>query len=254
MMYGSRASLSYLFLSTAAMLTLLFVIGHDLPTLGKSLDRLVWLKNRDLLDMVLLGRASKPADLLTYQKEDLEPSIFVLKESNRQTMVAIFNGTEGARSHDLSLSQLGLSGNDTYDVTEVLAPAPQASKAQTTLHAEQPAHSVRLLKLISTNAPAKTPVAKIVSAGGGNAGADLSFDTAEGSEDNPVLLYLWDFGNGTVAAGKHLTHAYTRSGDYQVTLMAVGLGEASAQTHASVSVIGSMSTRFHPDTQRRLPS
>lgn len=232
----------------------LFEIGDDLPTLGKSPDRLAWLKNRDLLDMVQLGRASKPADLLTYQKEDLEPSIFVLRESNRQTMVAIFNWTEGARSHDLSLSQLGLSGKDTYDVTEVLAPAPQTSKAKTTLHVEQPAHSVRLLKLIDDSAPAKTPVAKIVSAADGNAGADLSFDAAEGSEDNPVLLYRWDFGDGTVAEGRHLTHAYTRSGDYQVTLTAVGLGEASAQTHASVSVSGSMSTRFHPDTQRRLPT
>lgn len=169
-------------------------------------------------------------------------------------MVAIFNWTEGARSHDLSLSQLGLSGKDTYDVTEVLAPAPQTSKAKTTLHVEQPAHSVRLLKLIDDSAPAKTPVAKIVSAADGNAGADLSFDAAEGSEDNPVLLYRWDFGDGTVAEGRHLTHAYTRSGDYQVTLTAVGLGEASAQTHASVSVSGSMSTRFHPDTQRRLPT
>ena len=231
----------------------LFEIGDDLPTLGKSPDRLAWLKNRDLLDMVQLGRASKPADLLTYQKEDLQPSIFVLKESARQTMVAIFNWTENPRSHDLPLSQLGLNGQASYDVIEILAPAPQASKAQGTLHVEQPAHSVRLLKLIDSSAPAQPPAARIASASGGKAGAELNFEAAEAGEENPALFYRWDFGDGTAAEGKHLTHAYTRSGDYPVTLTVVGLGEASAQAHTSVSVSGSMSTRFHPDTQRRLP-
>jgi alpha-galactosidase len=231
----------------------LFEIGDDLPTLGKSPDRLAWLKNRDLLDMVQLGRASKPADLLTYQKEDLQPSIFVLKESTRQTMVAIFNWAENARSHDLSLSQLGLNGQASYDVTEILASAPAASKVQGTLHVEQPAHSVHLLKLIDSSAPAQPPAARIASASSGKAGADLNFEAAEASEDNPALQYRWDFGDGTVAEGKHLTHAYTRSGEYPVTLTVVGLSEASAQAHASVSVSGSMSTRFHPDTQRRLP-
>jgi alpha-galactosidase len=202
---------------------------------------------------VQLGRASKPADLLTYQKEDLEPSIFVLKESDRQTMVAIFNWTEGSRSHDLPLSQLGLNAQGSYDVTEVLAATPGNSKVQGTLHVEQPAHSVRLLKLIDASAPAQTPVAKIASASSGRAGADLNFEAAGASEINPVLRYRWDFGDGTVVEGKHLTHAYTRSGNYQVTLTAIGLGESSAQAHASVSVSGALSTRFHPETQRRLP-
>ena len=231
----------------------LFEIGDDLPTLGKSPDRLAWLKNRDLLDMVQLGRASKPADLLTYQKEDLEPSIFVLKESDRQTMVAIFNWTEGSRSHDLPLSQLGLNEQGSYEVTEVLASTPGSFKAQGTLHVEQPAHSVRLLKLIDGSAPAQTPAARITSASSGKAGVDLNFDAAEASDTNPILLYRWEFGDGTVAEGKHLTHAYTRSGNYQVTLTAIGLGKSSAQAHASVSVSGALSTRFHPETQRRLP-
>ncbi len=230
----------------------MFEIGDDLPTLGKSPDRLAWLKNRDLLDMVQLGRAARPLDLLTYQKEDLEPSIFALPESNRQTMVAIFNWTESSRSRDLPLAQLGLNDGHTYDVTEVLSPESSPSKVDGTLHVTQPAHSVRLLKLIDTAARAQTPVAKILSNTARSTGADAEFTAADASEDNPVLFYRWDFGDGTTAEGKHVTHAYTRPGNYDVALTAVGLSETSAKADVSVSVTGSMSTRFHPETQRRL--
>ncbi|MBT9332410.1 PKD domain-containing protein [Paracidobacterium acidisoli] len=230
----------------------LFEIGDDLPTLGKSPDRLAWLKNRDLLDMVELGRASKPVDLMTYAKEDLQPSIFLLKESNRQSMLAVFNWTEGSRTHDLSLSQTGLNGNAAYDVTEILASSPTTTKAQGTLHIEQPPHSVRLLKLVDTSAPEQKPVAEIVATSSGTAGVGIDFNAPEASEDNPVLHYRWNFGDGTSAEGQHLTHTYTRAGEYQVTLTAVGLGEVSAEAHAAISITGSMPTRFHPDTQRRL--
>jgi alpha-galactosidase len=230
----------------------LFEIGDDLPTLGKSPDRLAWLKNRDMLDMVELGRASKPADLLTYSKEDTQPSIFVLKETSRQTMITVFNWTEGSRAHDLSLAQLGLNATDTYDVTEVLAPVPNTKEATGTLHVEQPMHSVRLLKLVDRNVPAQMPVAKIASAPNGQAGADIAFEAGEPGENNPILQYRWDFGDGTSAEGRRLTHAYTRAGDFRVTLTVVGLGETSAHTEANVSVTGAMSTRFHPETQKRL--
>jgi alpha-galactosidase len=231
----------------------LFEIGDDLPTLGKSPDRLTWLKNRDLLDMVELGSASIPADLMTYEKEDQQPSIFVLKESGRQAMVAIFNWTEGPRTHDLSLAHLGLKANGTYDVTEILASTPTTSQTRGTLHVEQPAHSVRLLKLVDTSMSTQNPVTKITSIQGGMAGADLNFEAAEGTTENPILRYHWDFGDGTTAEGRHLTHAYTRSGTYHVFLTAVGMSEATAKATDTITVTGSMSTRFHPETQRRLP-
>ncbi len=231
----------------------LFEIGDDLPTLGKSPDRLAWLKNRDLLDMVELGRASVPFDLMTYEKEDLQPSIFVLKESNRQTIVTIFNWTEGPRSHDLSLEQLSLKGNATYDETEMLAPTPEVNKIHGAMHVEQPAHSVRLLKLVDSSTAAQAPVARIVPVSSRDAGAPVDFDAVVASDDNPVIHYHWDFGDGTTEDGKHLTHTYTRSGIYEVKLTVIGLDNVSAQANASVSITGSMSTRFHPDTQRRLP-
>jgi alpha-galactosidase len=113
---------------------------------------------------------------MTYEKEDQQPSIFVLKESGRQAMVAIFNWTEG-------------QANGTYDVTEVLASTPTTSQTRGTLHAEQPAHSVRLLKLVDTSMSTQNPVAKITSVQSGIAGADLNFEAAEGTTENPILRY-----------------------------------------------------------------
>ena len=53
----------------------MFEIGDDLTALGASPDRMALVRNPDLLDMVKLSRASVPFDLMTYQQEDLQPSI-----------------------------------------------------------------------------------------------------------------------------------------------------------------------------------
>ena len=45
---------------------------------------------------------------MTYAAEDTMPSIYVLHESKRQSIVSIFNWTEKARQHQLQLSELGL--------------------------------------------------------------------------------------------------------------------------------------------------
>ena len=231
----------------------LFEIGDDLPTLWKSPDRLAWLKNRDLLDMVHLGRAATPVDLLTYEKDDLEPSIFVLKESNHQTIVAIFNWTESPRSHDLLLAQLGLSEDHTYDSIEVLDPSGSSSRIQRTLHVTQPPHSVRLIKLLDNSTQVEAVAPRILTPSSGKTGENIEFSSDDSSEANPVVMYRWDFGDGTTVEGQHVTHAFTRAGNYDVTLTAVGLAAASTETKAPISVTGSMSTRFNPETKRRLP-
>jgi len=232
----------------------LFEIGDDLPTLGRSPDRLVWLKDRDLLDMVHLGRAAKPVDLMTFQKEDLEPSIFELKESNRQTIVAIFNWTESSRTHVLPLSELGLAAGHMYEVSDLLTSSPSQRTIKDALQITQPLHSVRLLKIIDSTAQEQKPDAKIIASTNAATGANIDFNAANTNEDNPVISYLWNFGDGTTIEGQHVTHAYTRPGSYDVTLTAAGLGEVTASSHTPISVTTSMSTRFHPETQRRLQS
>lgn len=230
----------------------LFEIGDDLPTLGKSPDRLAWLRDRDLLDMVKLGRAAKPVDLMTYQKEDLQPSIFELKESSRQTIVAIFNWTTSSRTHELPLSELGLANGHPYEMVDLLTPSSSSVRVEGALHITQPLHSVRLLKIIDSSVSEQKPVAKILASTDVKTGADVSFNAENAKENNPVIVYRWNFGDGTTLDGQHITHTYTRPGKYDVTLTAVGLGEVTATSTTTLSVMGNMSTRFHPETQRRL--
>ena len=71
----------------------MFEIGDDLPTVFLDPDRLALLRNRDLLNMAQLGRAAKPVDLMNYAPEDEMPTLFLLRESKRQSILAVFNWT-----------------------------------------------------------------------------------------------------------------------------------------------------------------
>jgi PKD repeat protein len=45
------------------------------------------------------------------------------------------------------------------------------------------------------------------------------FDASASSDpDQDALTYLWDFGDGTTAKGKHVSHKYTKMGKYKVVL------------------------------------
>ena len=93
----------------------MFELGDDLPTLGAEPERVKLIENQDLLDMVRLQRSSKPLDLMTYSPEDEQPSIFVLQEDRRQAVLVVFNWTDGARSHQFRMSDLGLPSEHTYN-------------------------------------------------------------------------------------------------------------------------------------------
>src|SRR5271168_1586263 len=82
----------------------MFEIGDDLPTLFLDADRMALLQNRDLLNMPRYGRAAKPLDLMTYAPEDEMPSVFLLRESKRQSILTVFNWTEKERKHDFLLA------------------------------------------------------------------------------------------------------------------------------------------------------
>ena len=61
----------------------MYEIGDDMPVLGSEKDRLALVENRELLNMAKVGRASTPLDLMTYEPEDGQPSIFFLREDQR---------------------------------------------------------------------------------------------------------------------------------------------------------------------------
>ncbi|RRA49829.1 alpha-galactosidase [Acidipila sp. EB88] len=229
----------------------MFEIGDDLPTLGEAAERLALVKNPDLLDMARLGKASVPLDLMSYAQEDKQPSLFLLKESSRQTIVSVFDWTEAARAHTLSREQLGLAPGATYTVADILDPFSTPQPLQSSLVITQPAHSVRMVKIMRSDAASAAPGVSLHIDSTGKAGATLTFRAAALDEHEPVLRYLWQFGDGVVAEGFDVTHAYTHAGTYTVQVKAKGLSGAAAEMHQSITVTGAIATRFLPERKER---
>ena len=98
----------------------MYEIGDDMLVLGSEKDRLALVENRELLNMAKVGRASTPLDLMTYEPEDGQPSIFFLREDQRQAILTVFNWTNAVRSHTLRLADLGLPAGHTFAATDVL--------------------------------------------------------------------------------------------------------------------------------------
>ncbi|MCX6667568.1 MAG: PKD domain-containing protein [Euryarchaeota archaeon] len=67
------------------------------------------------------------------------------------------------------------------------------------------------------------PTAKIsgLSLVKGNAGDSMQFSGSESSDNDSgdrIVSYFWDFGDGTNGTGEYVTHTYSKSGTYKVTL------------------------------------
>jgi alpha-galactosidase len=228
----------------------MFEIGDDLPALGASPDRVALVKNPDLLDMVLLGRASVPLDLMTYRSDDKQPSIFLLKENQRQQILTIFNWTEDTLSHTLSLNTLGLNAKGSYTSTDVLRggvlPIEGGALAITL-----PPHSVRMLKMIDSSVPEANPAFAVHAPAVGRAGDKVQFHAAEDSVEAPVLQYHWEFGDGVSADGANVSHAYTQAAQYTVTVTANGLNRRTLQQTLRISVSGAIPTAYNPAAKER---
>lgn len=133
----------------------MFEIGDNLPFLATEPARLALLKNADLLQIVRLGKPAIPLDLMSYRPQDEQPSIFLLRESKRQTMLAVFNWTDGPRSHEFSLSALGLTPTGAYKAFDSLnRDEPVSLKDGVVRFTKQAPHSVRLIKIIGKSIPA----------------------------------------------------------------------------------------------------
>jgi alpha-galactosidase len=231
----------------------MFEIGDDLPTLGEDADRVTLVKNRDLLDIARLGRASTPLDLMTYASEDLQPSIFLLHEDPRQSIVTIFNWTEVLRSHSLTRAYLSLPEQGSYTVTNIFGPQAAAHSVSAAISATLPPHSATVLKIIRTDLPAVPPAVVATVPPTGDAGETLHFTARPSSEkEEPVLEYAWDFGDGTSLTGAEVHHAYTHAGTFQVHIHATGLDSSSSEQSRSITIHGAVSTKYVPGAKRRL--
>jgi hypothetical protein len=227
----------------------MFEIGDDLPALGASPQRLALVRNSDLLDMARLGRASVPLDLMTYREEDKQPSVFLLKEDNRQWILTIFNWTEEPRSHSIAFEDLGIKPDGSLTAGDVLR-GEMLPIRDGRMAIEQPAHSVRVLKLVKNSVTAQPPDFEMRVPPGAQAGETVRFQVISRGE-TPALIYHWNFGDGVAGDGAEVTHTYTQPGSYKVTIEATGLDERSSMKMTTIAITGYVSTIYDPARKQR---
>lgn len=64
-----------------------------------------------------------------------------------------------------------------------------------------------------------SPIANVdASPMSGAAPLTVAFDGSKSTDGKPITSYSWNFGDGTSASGKLLTHAYTKPGAFNATL------------------------------------
>ncbi len=225
-------------------------IGDNLPSLAKSPERLALIQNQNLIDMARLGRASVPVDLMSFAPEDQQPSIFFLKEDNRQSILTVFNWTDKKRDHTIDLSALGLPADGQYVITDVLGEDKISTQPSGVLAIHQPPHSVRVLKIIDARIPAVAPAVTTEHPSTANTGETMKF-AARANAENPVLSYTWNFGDGVTLQGSDVNHAYTEPGEYKVRLTATGLNGLSRESNFQLHISGHLPTTFDPQNIKR---
>jgi alpha-galactosidase len=223
----------------------MYEIGDDLVTLGSEPDRLALVENPELLDMVKLGRAAVPLDLMTFPREDEHPGVFFLREDPRQGMLAVFNWTEQSLSHNFSMVDLGFSADHPYQAFDVLNRDTPVPLENGVLKIDgQPTHSVRLIKFVDSSIPAAAPSVMIRAADQARAGDEVKFFAQAAASGVPAISYKWDFGDGTDAEGAEVTHTFTHAASYKIELTVQGFDGVAAHKSLTVNVTGFPDPRF----------
>ena len=216
----------------------MYEIGDDLPTLGADPDRIALVTNPDLLRMARLGRAAVPLDLLSYRDEDELPSIFLLKEDARQSVLAVFDWTEKPSSHRLTFADLRLENGRNYSFNNIFDSDREMSASGGSVVLDQPAHSVRMIKIIATTVPAASQSVNMSVPEQAKVDENVKLAATADPNGVPALSYQWEFGDGTSEQGQQVVHAYTKSGDYTVRLKVERVDGIAAEKQGSISVSG----------------
>jgi alpha-galactosidase len=236
----------------------MYEIGDDMLVLGAEKDRLALVENRELLNMAKVGQASTPLDLMTYEPEDGQPSIFLLREDQRQAILTVFNWTNRVRSHTLKLADLGLPASHTFAATDVLNQNETVTLVGDAVRLEnQPPQSVRVIKLIDNSVAAAAPTVTAHVPAAAKAGETIilsalsALSTQADAGGVPAVAYHWDFGDGTSADSPKVSHAYTRAGDFTIRLTVDGVDGVPAQKDFSVKVTGKLRAHSNLTDNRR---
>jgi alpha-galactosidase len=229
----------------------MYEIGDDMLLLGSEKDRLALVENRELLNMSKVGRASTPVDLMTYEPQDEQPSIFILQEDQRQAILTVFNWTKTVRSHTLKLADLGLPAGRAFAATDVLNQNEMVTLEGSVVRLEnQPPQSVRVIKLIDKSVAAAAPTVTAQVPATAITGETIGLSVqAEGGV--PAVAYHWDLGDGTSVDSSKVSHAYTTAGDFNILLTVEGVDGVPANKSFSVKVTGNLKAHSNLTDNRR---
>jgi alpha-galactosidase len=230
----------------------MYEIGDDLSKLGMDEERVGLVKNEDLRNMSRLGRASRPIDLMSYAREDGQPSTFLLQESKRMSILTVFNWTDQPRRRTIDLARdLGLQLQGHNQVFDVFDSSASAQDNVETLALQLPPHCVRVLKITDTSIAPAAPIVSVQIPETAQAGDAVAFSAAADSTV-PVVSYKWDLGDGTHSDGDRATHAYTHAGEFTVHLVAQGIEGQTFDKASVIKIEGKIETRFAPTKKQRL--
>jgi alpha-galactosidase len=188
---------------------------------------------------------------MTYAPSDGQPSVFLLKEDSRQSILTLFNWTEGELKRDISLASLGLKSSGKYRITEVFGAQNCCNNSSDSINLVQPAHSVRMFKLIDNSIPATPPPFEVHAAASASAGDSVTFKAVSSTPEEPMLTSHWDFGDGSAADGVEVSHTYTHEGEFEVHVTAMGVEAITNSKTLKVSISGTIPTRFVPADRKR---
>jgi hypothetical protein len=195
--------------------------------------------------MARLGRASLPVDLMTYATEDTMPSIYVLHESKRQSIVTIFNWTEKSRQHQLQFSDLGLPGS--IQISDLLDDKTPFQQEAASISLSLAPHSVRMFKIVDNSIPAAAPQISAHIPEHASVGSPSEFAAEIESASVPAIAYHWDFGDGTSSSGPTVQHTFTHRGNFAIHLVADGIEDVPFDQTRQISVSGSFDSTFNPE-------
>ena len=268
---GTTVSEAEVSIVLAAVAGAMFEVGDDLPMLGAEPERAAYARNADLLAMYKYGHAATPVDLMSYDDADEQPSVFVLHEGKRQTMLAVFNWTDQPRSHAFTAAQLGLTQEGTYDAWDALKITTGAESMPSLsvsfdelpiweLLKNQPPHSVRLISIYDSKVRFEGPVFDLSVPTSAEAGKPVKMTVTSNDAANPAIDFVWDFGDGTTETGHAVygigdaaTHSFTHAGTFTVTVTVTGIGGRSTKKSATITIPSNTSPDFHFDQNRRAP-
>lgn len=99
------------------------------------------------------------------------------------------------------------------------------------------------------------PIAAINGPGSGTVSEPLSFDgTGSKDKDGQIVSYTWDFGDGTTGSGFSVSHTYTVTGTYQVTLTVLDNDGLSAQVAQTVTIDELVQLQLPPNVSLFAPA